>query len=81
MDLNNQMSLLTKQQVTIANWINDLNCHNTRAREILWLVKKVVQESQDIENYGFDYLFEETADYTKDIINGEISYEIKEEGL
>jgi len=74
MDLDNKMDLLTKQQITIANWINNLDSHNNRAREILWLVKKVVQESQDIENYGFDELFNEKTD----VINGCTTYNIKE---
>lgn len=74
MDLDNRMSLLTKQQITIANWINNLDSHNNRAREILWLVKKVVQESQDIEDYGFDELFNEKTD----VINGCTTYNIKE---
>jgi len=74
MDLDNKMSLLTKQQITIANWINNLDSHNNRAREILWLVQKVVQESQDIEDYGFDELFNEKTD----VINGCTTYNIKE---
>jgi len=74
MDLDNKMPLLTKQQITIANWINNLDSHNNRAREILWLVKKVVQESQDIEDYGFDELFNEKTD----VINGCTTYNIKE---
>jgi predicted CDP-diglyceride synthetase/phosphatidate cytidylyltransferase len=74
MDLDNKMPLLTKQQITIANWINNLDSYNNRAREILWLVKKVVQESQDIENYGFDELFNEKTD----VINGCTTYNIKE---
>ena len=74
MDLDNKMPLLTKQQITIANWINNLDSHNNRAREILWLVQKVVQESQDIEDYGFDELFNEKTD----VINGCTTYNIKE---
>lgn len=74
MDLDDKMPLLTKQQITIANWINNLDSYNNRAREILWLVKKVVQESQDIENYGFDELFNEKTD----VINGCTTYNIKE---
>ena len=77
MDLNDQMSLLTKQQVTIANWINNLDCHNNRAREILWLVRQVVKGCDDIENYGFDELFEKTTD----IISSKTSYKIKKECL
>ena len=70
MKLNNEMSLLTKQQITIANWINNLDSHNNRAREILWLVKKVVKENHDIEDYGFDELFTKSHK----IVDGHVQY-------
>jgi hypothetical protein len=76
MELNNEMSLLTKQQITIANWINNLDSHNDRAREILYLVRKVVKEDHDIEDHGFDELFTKSHK----IVDGHVqeSYKIKE---
>jgi len=70
MKLNNEMSLLTKQQITIANWINNLDSHNARAREILYFVRKVVKEDHDIEDHGFDELFTKSHK----IVDGHVQY-------